>query len=421
MRLFEELVWRGFVAQVTADELAVKLNDERLTLYTGFDPTGPSLHVGHLIPLTLMKHLQRGGHKVIALLGGGTAMIGDPSGKSAERNLQDQSQIRDNTKMIHRQMARFFEHDGGSAPVYADNHDWLSTIGLIDFLRDTGKHFSVNAMVHKDSVRTRLERDGEGISFTEFTYSLLQARDFLELYRREGCVLQLGGSDQWGNIVAGIDLIRRVEGVQAYGLTVPLLTDANGQKFGKTEKGAVFLDPNLTSAYAFYQFWVNTPDSEVETLLKRFTFLAPTRIEELIATIGSPDRIAQKALAEEMTRSIHGADETARAIKASEALFSGAVAELPVATLLEIFAEVPALDLPRARVEGGVPLVDLLAETGACSSKGDAKRQLAQGAVSLNGDKIGDTERAVTSTDFLDGQVLILRRGKKNNYLIRLI
>jgi tyrosyl-tRNA synthetase len=421
MGIFEELEWRGFIHQVTAEELGAKLNTESLTLYVGYDPTGASLHVGHLTPIILMKHLQRAGHRVIALVGGGTAMIGDPSGKSAERNLQDRATIEANGRSIHAQLSQVFVSDGGLAPAFRDNYEWLGKLGLIEFLRDTAKHFSVNAMVHKDSVKSRFEREGDGISFTEFSYSLLQARDFLELYRLEGCTLQLGGSDQWGNIVAGIDLIRRVEGVSAYGLTVPLLTDAAGSKFGKTEKGAVFLSPGLTSPYAFYQFWVNTPDEQVETLLKRFTFLDRARIEELVAAIGSPERTAQKALAEAVTTLIHGADETARAIKASQALFSGAVAELPVATLNEIFAEVPAIDVERDRVTDGVPLVDLLAESGACSSKSDARRQIAQGAICVNDVKASDAERVVTPTDFLEGQVLVIRRGKRQYALVKLV
>lgn len=421
MSVLEELQWRGLVHQTTGEDLDQLLASQKIALYIGFDPTARSLHVGSLIPLICLKHFQRDGHRIVPLMGAGTGLIGDPSGKSEERNLQDPATIDANAAMIRAQVARFLQ-DPANPPVFRDNTEWLLKIGLLEFLRDTGKHFSVNAMIAKDSVKLRLEREGDGISFTEFTYSLLQARDFLELYRREGCVLQAGGSDQWGNIVAGVDLIRRVEGVKAHALTMPLLLNTDGRKFGKTERGSVFLDPTLTSPYAFYQFWFNQADADVGRLLRLFTFLERAEIEALESAIGSGARVAQRRLAEEVTRMIHGDEETDRAIRASEALFSGDIAGLPVALLEEIFSDVPALEIPAERVAGeGASLIDLLVETGACPSKGDARRQLQQGAIRLNGEAVaGDGEPRVGIDRFLEGRVLVLRRGKKNNHLVRI-
>jgi tyrosyl-tRNA synthetase len=424
MRLIDELEWRGLVHQRTADELGDRLEAGPITLYNGFDPTGPSLHVGHLLPVVLLRHFQRRGHRVIALTGGGTGLIGDPSGKSAERNLLDRAQVDANAARIGGQLLRLLA-DTANPPVHADNIAWLEPMGLLEFLRDVGKHFAVNAMIAKDSVRLRLEREGEGISFTEFSYALLQARDFLELYRRFDCVLQCGGSDQWGNIVGGTDLIRRVDGGRAYGLTVPLLTDAEGNKFGKTEAGtSCFLDPKLTSPYQFYQFWINVDDAEVVRLLKMFTFLAPERIDALAAAVGSPAREAQKALAYEVTSFVHGAGEADKAVKASEVLFGGDLDGVPVAMLREIFADVPSITLSSARLNGGASLVDLLVEVGACASKSDARRQLAQGAIRLNGQPVAAAaageDPKVTRTAFLEQSVLVIRRGKRNTYLVKL-
>lgn len=418
MNILPELEWRGLVHQVTAEDFGEILASKPITLYTGYDPTAASLHVGHLLPLTLMRHFQRGGHQVVALMGGGTGQIGDPSGKSAERNLLDPAQAAANVRAIQAQITRYLDRPE-NPPRYRDNIEWLGPMGLLEFLRDTGKHFSVNAMIQKDSVRTRIEREGEGISFTEFSYSLLQARDFLELYRREGCTLQTGGSDQWGNIVAGTDLIRRVEGVRAFGLTVPLLVNSDGKKFGKSEQGAIFLDPALTSPYEFYQFWLNVADEDVARYLKLFTFLTREEIAELESQVGSGARVAQKSLARSMTELVHGSEEADKAVGASEALFGGDIKGLPVATLNQIFADVPAIEIPSGRAAEGIPLVDLLVETGACPSKSDARRQLQQGAVRINGDPAGEDAK-VTPIDFLDGAVLVLKRGKRNTYLVRL-
>lgn len=416
MSVLEVLEARGLVHQKTAEDLGAVLAAGPITFYNGYDPTATSLHVGHLLPLTLMKHMQRAGHKVIALIGGGTGLIGDPSGKSTERNLLTAETVAENGKLIHAQVTRILQADQ-NPPIYANNLDWLGEVKLLDFLRDIGKHFSVNAMIQRDSVKSRFERDGEGISFTEFTYSLLQAYDFLELHKRYGCTMQTGGSDQWGNIVSGTDLIRRVTGNRAFGLTVPLLTNSDGKKFGKSEKGAIFLDPALTSPYAFYQFWLNAADADVQRLLRLFTDIPLDEIAALDVNSGA--RPAQKLLAETLTRDIHGADALDGAKKASEALFSGAIQGLPVATLLEIFADVPAVSLPREKLAEGVALTDLLTETGLTASKGDARRQLQQGAVRLNGGEPVSGEPVLTANDFIDGQVLVLRKGKKSYGLVR--
>ena len=425
MRLIDELEWRGLVHQVTADELGDRLEAGPITLYIGFDPTGPSLHVGHLVPIVLLRHFQQRGHRVIALTGGGTGLIGDPSGKSAERNLLDRAQVDANAQRIGGQLLRLLV-DPGNPPLHADNIEWLEPMGLLEFLRDVGKHFAVNAMIAKDSVRLRLEREGEGISFTEFSYALLQARDFLELHRRYDCILQCGASDQWGNIVGGTDLIRRVTGGRAFGLTVPLLTDAEGNKFGKTEGGtSCFLDPAMTSPFKFYQFWINADDADVVRLLKLFTFLERERIEGLAAAVGSPAREAQKALALAVTAFVHGAEEADKAVKASEVLFGGDLEGVPVATLREIFADVPSISMAAERLNGaGASLVDLLVEVGACPSKSDARRQLGQGAIRLNGQPAASgtagADPTVTRADFLDQSVLVIRRGKRNTFLVKL-
>jgi tyrosyl-tRNA synthetase len=425
MRLLDELEWRGLVHQKTADELGDRLEAGPIALYCGFDPTGPSLHVGSLLPILLLKHFQRRGHRVIALTGGATGLIGDPSGKSAERNLLDRAQVEANARRIGGQLLGLLRDDK-NPPIHADNIEWLGTMGLLEFLRDVGKHFSINAMVAKDSVRMRLEREGDGISFTEFSYALLQARDFLELHRRHGCELQVGGSDQWGNIVGGVDLIRRAAGGRAFGLTVPLLTDAEGNKFGKTEQGtSCFLDPALTSPYRFYQFWINSDDADVARLLKMFTFLERDRVEALAALAGSPGREAQKALAYEMTAFVHGVAEAEKAIKASEVLFGGDIDGVPVVQLREIFADVPSITMAADRLNGaGASLVDLLVEVGACASKSDARRQLAQGAIRLNGRPVAAAaageDLKVTRTAFLEQSVLVIRRGKRNTYLVKL-
>ncbi len=419
MGVLAELEWRGLVHQKTADDLGEILDSRKITFYNGYDPTAASLHIGHLLPLTMMRHMQRDGHQVIALVGGGTGMIGDPSGKSTERNLLSMDEIEHNAKLIGAQIERILDADG-KRPIHVNNIEWLGQMGLLEFLRDTGKHFSVNMMINRDSVKSRFEREGEGISFTEFTYSLLQARDFLELHKRYGCDMQTGGSDQWGNIVGGVDLVRRVTGNRAFGMTVPLLLNSEGKKFGKSEKGAVFLDPALTSPYAFYQFWLNVSDEDVLRLLKLFTFLPKEQIDAMAGDVGSGARPAQKLLAETMTEQIHGKAEAQAAIAASQALFGGDIRALPVKTLLEVFAEVPSITLTRGQVAQGVALLDLLVDTGLCPSKGDARRQIQQGGIRLNGGEPITGEPTLTANDFIDGQILVLRRGKKNYGVVKI-
>jgi tyrosyl-tRNA synthetase len=358
---------------------------------------------------------------VIVLIGGATGLIGDPSGKSEERNLESLDTVRARGDAMRRQIEGFLGQGDGPAPKFVNNIDWLGDIHLLTFLRDIGKHFSVNEMIHKDSVKKRFDKEGGGISYTEFTYMLLQAFDFLELYRRHGCRIQCGASDQWGNIVEGIDLVRRIDRGQAYGLTMPLLVNSEGKKMGKSEKGAIWLDPQQTSPYAFYQYWINVADADVGKILRWFTFLDEPTLRELDGKIGSGERIAQKTLAQEVTALVHGKEEADNARKASEALFSGDVASLPVSLLKQLATDVPSIKMIQAELGNGIPLVDLLVRAGACSSKADARRNLGQKGIRLNGKPPSAGENPmVGASDFLEGEVLVLQRGKRNNYLILL-
>ena len=420
MNVFTELQWRGLIHQATADDLASKLEVEKMPMYIGFDPTATSLHAGSLIPLMTLRHFQRCGHQVIVLIGGATGLIGDPSGKSAERNLETRNTVDLRGQAMRAQIEGFLNHADGPPPKFVNNIDWLGEVRLLDFLRDIGKHFSVNEMVHKDSVKKRFDKEGAGISYTEFTYMHLQATDFLELYRRHGCKIQCGASDQWGNIIEGMELIRRIDRGQAYGLTMPLLTNSEGKKMGKSEKGAVWLDPKQTSPYAFYQFWINMADADVARFLRWFTLLDESTIRELEPKIGTGERIAQKTLAQEITTLVHGAQEMENARKASAALFSGDIASLPVALLKQLASDVPSIQLAPQELAGGtLPLIDLLVRTGACVSKADARRQLAQKGVRINGKQpVGSDTPIISAADFLDGEVLVLQRGKRNNYLV---
>ena len=420
MNVFTELQWRGLIHQATADDLASKLEVEKMPMYIGFDPTATSLHAGSLIPHMTLRHFQRCGHQVIVLIGGATGLIGDPSGKSAERNLETRNTVDLRGQAMRAQIEGFLNHADGPPPKFVNNIDWLGEVRLLDFLRDIGKHFSVNEMVHKDSVKKRFDKEGAGISYTEFTYMLLQATDFLELYRRHGCKIQCGASDQWGNIIEGMELIRRIDRGQAYGLTMPLLTNSEGKKMGKSEKGAVWLDPKQTSPYAFYQFWINMADADVARFLRWFTLLDESTIRELEPKIGTGERIAQKTLAQEITTLVHGAQEMENARKASAALFSGDIASLPVALLKQLASDVPSIQLAPQELAGGtLPLIDLLVRTGACVSKADARRQLAQKGVRINGKQpVGSDTPIISAADFLDGEVLVLQRGKRNNYLV---
>ncbi|HXJ20464.1 MAG TPA: tyrosine--tRNA ligase [Polyangia bacterium] len=419
MSAFAELSWRGLIAQTTAENMAEVLSTP-IAVYSGFDPTATSLHAGNLVPLMLLTHLRRHGHKVLPLVGGATGMIGDPSGKSSERTLLDQEKVRENTGKIRAQIEKFFSNADEGPPVQVvDNLDWLGQVRLLDFLRDVGKHFAVNQMIQRDSVKARFETREAGISYTEFSYMLLQAYDFYELFRRTGCRMQCGASDQWGNIVSGIDLVRRLAGETVHGLTTPLLTDAEGRKYGKSEKGAVFLDAELTSPYSFYQFWLNTADANVGRFLRWLTLRPRDEVESLEATVGSGARQAQRALAEDLTRRVHGDAELGRVVRATEALFGGGdLRDVGGDLLDEALEAAPSITVPRARFEGeGALLVDLLAEVGACSSKSDARRQLAAGAIAVNGTPLtGASESSrLTASDLIDGRLVVLRRGKRNN------
>jgi tyrosyl-tRNA synthetase len=420
--ILDELGWRGLLQDAT-EGAAVHLAGAARTCYIGFDPTASSLHVGTLMPIMGLVHLQRAGHHAIALVGGGTGLIGDPSGKTAERRLLTADEAFANAEAIHRQLEQFLDFGVRTNPArMRNNYDWLGQLPMVDFLRDTGKHFSVNAMLRKESVRRRLESDEAGISFTEFAYQLLQAYDFLELFRREGCTVQMGGSDQWGNITAGIDLIRRVEGAQAFGVTLPLLQTSAGTKFGKTETGTVWLDPARTSPYRFYQFWINADDRDAARYLKFFTFLSREELEALeTATRDRPERReAQRALAEDVTRRVHGEAGLERARRATEALFGGELEGLSADEIGDVFADVPSSDTGRGALAGeGQPIVDLLVESGLAQSRADAKRSVEGGGIYVNNRRIEALDHRVRIEDAVEGRFLVLRKGKKSYHLVR--
>ena len=417
--LFEDLRWRGLVHQVTDSEALPKLlEQDHLTAYIGFDPTAASLHVGSLLQICNLRRLQAAGHRPLALVGGGTGMIGDPSGKSDERTLLTPAQLEENRSAIAAQLGRFLDFGAGGA-LMVDNAEWLATVPLLEFLRDVGKLFGVNEMVRKESVRLRLEQREQGISYTEFSYMLLQAWDFLQLYDRYGCRLQLGGSDQWGNITEGVDLIRRRREVQAFGLTSPLVVKADGSKFGKTESGNVWLDPACTSPYEFFQFWLRTADSDVGTYLRFFTFLDRPAIQDLDAeTSDHPERReAQRVLARDVTTLVHGAEEAARAERAASVLFTDEVASLDAATLAAGLADAPATSISSAELASGLTLVELLVRTGLAASKGEARRQIEGGGVYLNNHRQPE-DRSLGRGDALHGRFVMLRRGKRQHVLL---
>jgi len=422
--LWEDLTWRGLVHQITADELKDKLDHDYLTAYIGFDPTADSLHIGSLLQLTNMRRLQLSGHRVVGLIGGGTGLVGDPSGRDAERVLLDSGTLERNTAAIRSQIEQFFEgpSEGLGALVLVDNAHWLREIRLTDFLRDIGKLFSVNEMIRKESVRARLEGREQGISYTEFSYMLLQAYDFLHLYDNHECTLQLGGSDQWGNIIEGIDLIRRLRQGQAYGLTSPLVTAPSGAKFGKSASGTqIWLDPQRTSPYAFYQYWVRADDRDVGTYLRSFTFLDRATIEALdAATLERPERReAQITLARHMTTLVHGEAETARAERAAEALFTEAISDLDEDLLVAVFADAPHAEVARTALDGaGLMVVDALVEAGLAASKGEARRVADQGGAYVNNQK-APSDRALTSADLVHDRYIVLRKGKRDHALLR--
>ncbi len=422
MNLFDEYRWRGLLQDVTEGAETAFSEGSQLA-YVGFDPTADSLHVGHLLPIMGLVHLQRAGHTPIALVGGGTGLIGDPSGKTKERQLLTREEVEANAESIRGQLASFLEFDGVSNPArMANNLDWLGGTGVLDFLRDVGKHFPVNVLLRKDTIRRRLEDEATGITYTEFSYVLLQAYDFLRLFQDQGCRFQFGGQDQWGNIVGGIDLVRRVTGEKAYGAVFPLITTSSGVKFGKTEAGAVWLSPERTSPYRFYQFWMNTEDADAGRYLRFFTLLPREEIEALEARVAEAPqhREAQRRLAEEVTRTVHGEAGLDRARTASEVLFGGELEGLAAEEIADIFADVPSSALPADTLSGeGVALVELLADIGLATSRGDARRSVEQGGVYLNNRREDDAQRRLTTADTLAGRFLVLRKGKKRFHLVR--
>ena len=424
MKIIEELKWRGLMADCTdLDALNQRLSAGPATLYCGFDPTGDSLHVGSLVGQLMLRRFQLNGHNPIALAGGATGMIGDPSGKSAERNLLSREQLDQNLASIKGQLSRILDFDSKVNPArMVDNASWTAGIGYLDFLRDIGKYFSVNMMVAKDSVRSRMEGES-GISYTEFSYMLLQAHDFYHLRRTHNCELQIGGSDQWGNITAGTDLIRKKLGLTSWGLTFPLITKADGTKFGKTEDGAVWLDPKKTSPYRFYQFFINTEDSMVAAYLRKFTLLLPAQIEELDAKhLANPAaREAHKALAREATILVHGKTACDDAIRASEIMFGGGLDGITEQLFGDVAGEIPTKPLAKAKVEGaGTPLIDLLVQSGLCPSRGQARKDIEGGGIYVNNLRVNEASRSVALGDLLFGKYLLLRKGKRSYTLLRI-
>lgn len=423
MTLLEEFGWRGLVYDST-EGLGEDLARASVTAYAGFDATGPSLHVGHLLPALALARIQRLGHRPIALVGGGTGLIGDPSGKNVERNLLTLEQVAVYAEGIQSQLSRLLDFSPGPASAQlVNNAEWLTTMTAMEFLRDVGKHFSVTAMLARDSVKRRINSE-EGISYTEFSYSLMQAYDFLKLHDRFQCTLQLGGSDQWGNIVSGTDLIRRLRGVKAHGLVMPLLTTASGTKFGKTESGAVWLDPERTSPYTFYQFWLTSDDADVVRYLKFFTFLDRETIAdaERTVTTAPEQRAAQRLLAQEVTRLVHGADQLARAERATAALFSDDLTALPVEDALAAFADAPSTDLPAGDFGGeGAAVVDLLSRVGLAPSKSEARRLVQGGGVSVNNRRVADPSARLTLADSIGGRLFVLKKGRQHQHVLKLV
>ena len=420
---FDDLEARGLI-HGASEGAREALAAGPLTAYIGFDPTAPSLHVGNLLVVLALARIQRAGHRPIALVGGGTGMIGDPSGKTVERQLQTRENVERNVAGIRAQLGRFLDFSGAGGALLIDNHDWLGALGLIEFLRDVGKHFTVNYMLAKDAVASRLENES-GLSVTEFAYSLLQAYDYSVLFDRHGATLQMGGSDQWGNITAGMELIRRTRGTHVHGIVMPLVTTASGVKFGKSESGAVWLDAERTSPFRFYQFWLNAEDADVDRYLKFFTFVPVDDIASIVAehATNPAARTGQRRLAQEVTRMVHGDEGLERAERATAVFFGSRPAQdLPAAELLDVFSDVPSTQVPRGRLDGeGIPVVDLLAESGVASSRGEARRLIAGGGISVNGERVSTPEQRVGAGEAIDGQVLLLRKGKKQNHVVRLV
>ena len=423
MNILEELQWRGLLADCTdASELAKRVSPGPITLYCGFDPTADSLHVGNLVPLLALRRFQLLGHHPIALAGGATGSIGDPSGRAQERQLLTKEVLDANIAKVKEQLRRLLDFDTPANPArLLDNATWTAPVGFLEFLRDIGKHFSVNQMVAKESVRARMEDREAGISYTEFSYMLLQAFDFYVLCRDHNCELQIGGSDQWGNITAGIDLTRKKLSRTVYGLTLPLITNADGSKFGKTVAGAIWLDPNRTSVYKFYQYWIRTDDRDVIRYLKFFTFLSQDEIATLEKQHAEDPgaRIAHKALAKAVTDLVHGPSAATEAIRASEILFGGELAGISETTFNEIVGEVPTREVGKSELGGtGKPLVELLVRGGLCSSKGQARKDIEGGGVYINNTRESNFQRTLTANDLLFGKHLLLRKGKRNYIVV---
>ncbi|RFU68753.1 tyrosine--tRNA ligase [Peribacillus saganii] len=418
MELLKDLEWRGIVYQQTDEEgLESLLNTENISLYCGVDPTADSMHIGHLLPFLTLRRFQQHGHRPIVLVGGATGLIGDPSGKSEERKLQTLETVERNVNGLKGQLKSIFEFEGDNGAVMVNNYDWIGSIDMVTFLRDFGKHFGINYLLAKDTIASRLET---GISFTEFTYTILQAMDFNHLYGQFGCRLQIGGSDQWGNITTGLELIRKTngEGSKAFGLTIPLVTKADGTKFGKSESGTVWLDPEKTTPYEFYQFWINTADADVVKYLKYFTFLSHEEIDALAEAVENEPHLrkAQKTLAEEMTRLIHGEEALRQAVKITAALFSGEVKNLTAEEIKLGFKDVPSFE--RSSNEPAA-LVDLLVEAKISPSKRQAREDIQNGAISINGDKVTELDFTLSEADMIEGQFALIRRGKKKYTLIK--
>lgn len=427
MNFVDDLKWRGMIQDIMpgTEELLAK---GQTTAYVGIDPTADSLHVGHLVSVMMMKHFQLAGHKPIFIIGGATGMIGDPSGKSQERNLLTEETIRANMAGIKAQLSRFidFNSDASNAAVMLNNYDWMKEFSFLDFIRDIGKHITVNYMMAKDSVKRRLNGEcSDGMSFTEFTYQLVQGYDFLHLRKHHGCMLQMGGSDQWGNITTGTELIRRKEGMEAYGLTWPLMTKSDGKKFGKTESGNIWLDPRRTSPYKFYQFWLNTTDDDAARYVKIFTLLPSARIDALIAEHAEAPHLRklQKTLAKEITCLIHGEAAYNAALEASQILFGNATSDslrrIDEETFLSVFEGVPQFEIATADLKAGISIVDFLADkTAIMASKGEARRALKSNAISINKEKVGSEEAVINESHLVNGKYILAQSGKKNYFLV---
>ncbi len=430
MNFIEELTWRGMIHDIMPGT-EEQLKKEMTSAYLGIDPTADSLHIGHLVGVMMLKHLQISGHKPLALVGGATGMIGDPSGKSVERNLLDEKTLRHNESCLKKQLAKFldFDSEAANAAELVNNYDWMKEFSFLDFIRDIGKHITVNYMMAKDSVKTRLGEEAKmGMSFTEFSYQLVQGTDFLHLYREKNCKIQMGGSDQWGNIVTGTELIRRKESGEAFAITCPLITKADGGKFGKTESGNIWLDPKLTTPYKFYQFWLNVSDADAEKYVKIFTLLSKEAVNELVKEQEAAPHLRplQKQLAKEVTCMVHDEEEYNKAVEASQILFgkstTESLAKVDKDTFLAVFEGVPTFEIDRTKLDSGVPIIELLTvETTAFASKGELRRTIKGNGLSLNKAKLTDQEYSVTVSDLINETYILIQKGKKNYYIIEAV